>query len=135
MDGAALTEIRGLGRWSAFSNSGAKEAHGLQIDYVGIWNERTAPAKYVTTLRRALDEAGFGTTLIVAKDNNVSVCHEMLADPKLNDAVSVIGLHYPSDYIDPELEEHYLRLLHNSLQSIYSFVASQENPADQKMHQ
>ena len=28
---------------------GAKEARGLQIDYVGIWNERTAPAKYVTT--------------------------------------------------------------------------------------
>lgn len=84
---------------------GAKEAHGLQIDYVGIWNERTAPAKYVTTLRRALDEAGFGTTLIVAKDNNVSVCHEMLADPKLNDAVSVIGLHYPSDYIDPDTKK------------------------------
>ena len=52
-----------------------------------------------------MDEAGFGTTLIVAKDNNVSVCHEMLADPELNDAVSVIGLHYPSDYIDPDTKK------------------------------
>ena len=54
---------------------------------------------------------------------------------KISNPEKVFEAILTSDYIDPELEEHYLRLLHNSLQSIYSFVASQENPADQKMHQ
>ena len=84
---------------------GAKERHGLTIDYVGIWNERTAPTEYATTLRAALDDAGLEGTRIVAKDNNVSVCHEMLADPKFAEVVDVIGLHYPSDYIDPDTKK------------------------------
>ena len=29
----------------------------------------------------------------------------MLADPKFNDAVDVIGLHYPSDFIDPDTKK------------------------------
>ena len=54
---------------------------------------------------------------------------------KISNPEKVFEAILTSDYIDPELEEHYLRLLHNSLLSIYSFVAAHENPADQKMHQ
>lgn len=38
---------------------GAKEHHGLKIDYVGIWNERPYDIKYIETLRTVLNENGF----------------------------------------------------------------------------
>lgn len=79
---------------------GAKNRYGLHIDYVGIWNERSTGrmSRYVTTLRRMLDDAGFARTRIVGGDSNASVCSQMLSDSGLKRAVDVIGLHYPSDY-------------------------------------
>ena len=35
---------------------GAKQVHNLQIDYVGIWNERPYDVKYIKVLRKVLDE-------------------------------------------------------------------------------
>ena len=33
---------------------GAKREHGLDIDYIGQWNERDAPEAYGTALRKAV---------------------------------------------------------------------------------
>ena len=38
---------------------GAKEHHGLTIDYVGIWNERSYDVAYIKELRKVLNHNGF----------------------------------------------------------------------------
>ena len=45
---------------------GAKQVHGLDIDYIGEWNERNAPAPYNTALRQmvASDPLLSGTTCL-----------------------------------------------------------------------
>ena len=47
---------------------GAKKVHGLQIDFMGIWNEHSASSDWIVQLRGALDGAGFSSTKIVATD-------------------------------------------------------------------
>ena len=37
--------------------AGAKRVHNLTIDYIGQWNERTAPEAYATALRAAVAKA------------------------------------------------------------------------------
>ena len=49
---------------------GAKSVYGLDIDYIGSWNERGYDATYLKTLRTALDGAGFPNTKIIAADSN-----------------------------------------------------------------
>ena len=77
---------------------GAKAAHGLDIDYVGIWNESPSDATYVKMLRRTLDAAGFQATQIVAQDGGTQICTDIAADAEYAEAVGVIGLHYPNDF-------------------------------------
>jgi len=38
---------------------GAKTHHDLDINYIGIWNERPFDAEYIKTLRLMLDSSGF----------------------------------------------------------------------------
>ena len=77
---------------------GAKSAHGLDIDYVGIWNESPSDATYVKMLRKTLDDAGFNNTRIVARDGGADICNALAKDPEYAAAVDIIGLHYPSDF-------------------------------------
>ena len=56
---------------------GAKSEYDLDIDYVGIWNERASDATYVETLRKYLDEGGFRNTRIVAMDGSDAICDEL----------------------------------------------------------
>uniref|UniRef100_A0A8D0HR55 Galactocerebrosidase n=1 Tax=Sphenodon punctatus TaxID=8508 RepID=A0A8D0HR55_SPHPU len=74
---------------------GAKKYHYLDIDYVGIWNERSFDSKYIKVLRRALDKVGFKNIAIIAADGEWDIAREMLVDPYLNDAVQIVGAHYP----------------------------------------
>lgn len=63
-----------------------------------MWkNERDSDATYVKTLRQMLNSNGFQNTKIVAKDGNSQICDDLHEDQEYADAVSVIGLHYPSD--------------------------------------
>lgn len=80
--------------------SGAKKEYGLDIDFIGIWNERSSDAKYANSLRQTLDAAGFSKTKIVAKDGGADICTAMAKDPAYAKTVDIIGLHYPSDYKD-----------------------------------
>jgi galactosylceramidase len=80
---------------------GAKSQYKLDIDYVGIWNERDFNATYIKTLRGALDENGFSSVQIVAADSSFSgISTAMLKDPELNSSVSIIGAHYPGTVSD-----------------------------------
>ncbi len=74
---------------------GCARQHGLPISYLGGWNERGHDAAWYVQLRSALDSAGYGSVQIVADDSGWSVADDMAADASFNNAVSVIGAHYP----------------------------------------
>ncbi|XP_057673108.1 galactocerebrosidase [Corythoichthys intestinalis] len=75
---------------------GAKQFHGLNIDYVGIWNERNFDSKYIKLLRYTLDKNGLENVQIIASDNLWEpISQSLLLDPELRNAVDVIGAHYP----------------------------------------
>ena len=77
---------------------GAKQTHGLDIDYIGVWNERSSSAAYAVSLKKTLADAGFPNIKLVAKDGGADICATLQKDPAYADAVDIIGLHYPSDY-------------------------------------
>ncbi|RMB98842.1 hypothetical protein DUI87_25061 [Hirundo rustica rustica] len=74
---------------------GAKQYHDLDIDYIGIWNERAFSSKYIKVLRHYLDRLGLWNVGIIAADGDWSISKEMIVDPYLNDAIEVVGAHYP----------------------------------------
>ncbi|BBA95606.1 putative galactocerebrosidase [Actinacidiphila reveromycinica] len=74
---------------------GCAKQHGLDISYLGGWNERGHDAGWYVRLRAALDQAGYTSVQLVADDSGWQVADDMAADPAFNDAVSVIGAHYP----------------------------------------
>eukprot|EP00466_Bigelowiella_natans_P021206 jgi/Bigna1/91286/estExt_fgenesh1_pg.C_950041 len=76
---------------------GAKKLHGLDIDFLGIWNERPSDATYVMTLRKMLDARGFPNTRIVVADGGLDVCKDLATDPDYKRAVDVLGFHYPKE--------------------------------------
>ncbi|XP_075963105.1 galactocerebrosidase isoform X4 [Anarhichas minor] len=74
---------------------GAKQYHDLDIQYVGIWNERNYDSKYIKVLRNTLDKVGLTGVGIIAADGDWSIANSMLVDPYLNESVEAIGAHYP----------------------------------------
>ncbi|KAM8921299.1 galactocerebrosidase [Pelodytes ibericus] len=75
---------------------GAKQYHNLDIDYVGIWNERAFDTKYIKLLRYTLDKSGLERVGIIASDNLWQpISFWMLKDSELLTVVDVIGAHYP----------------------------------------
>ncbi|KAG5265338.1 hypothetical protein AALO_G00241180 [Alosa alosa] len=76
--------------------TGAKRSHGLDIDYVGVWNERPFDSKYIKLLRYTLDKNGLDKVKIIASDNLWEpIAFYVLQDEELSAAVDVIGAHYP----------------------------------------
>ncbi|KAF5894795.1 galactocerebrosidase isoform X1, partial [Clarias magur] len=75
---------------------GAKKHHDLDIDYVGIWNERSFNSKYIKILRYTLDKYGLERVKIIASDNLWEpITLFLLLDPELRSSVDVLGAHYP----------------------------------------
>ncbi|KAM4624713.1 galactocerebrosidase isoform 1-T1 [Polymixia lowei] len=75
---------------------GAKQYHNLDIDYVGIWNERNFDGKYIKLLRYTLDKSGLERVRIIASDNLWEpIALSLLLDQELSRTVDVIGAHYP----------------------------------------
>uniref|UniRef100_A0A4W5JGF8 Galactocerebrosidase n=1 Tax=Hucho hucho TaxID=62062 RepID=A0A4W5JGF8_9TELE len=75
---------------------GAKQYHDLNIDYVGIWNERNFDSKYIKLLRYTLDKSGLERVRIIASDNLWQpITYSVCVDQELAEAVDVIGAHYP----------------------------------------
>lgn len=77
---------------------GARRVHGLDIQYVGVWNETRADMGWIKRFRRTLDRNRLGHVQIVATDDTVNkwyIADVLKTDPELNRAVQVIGAHYP----------------------------------------
>lgn len=75
---------------------GAKAYHNLDIQYVGIWNETHYDVAWIKQLKGALQAAGLSTRIIAADQVNTwNIADDMTADPALNAAVDVVGVHYP----------------------------------------
>lgn len=81
-------------------------ANGTVVDYLGLWNEphwrgdNWGGASYTKSLRKALDAAGFGKTMIVAFNDAPQMTGAGGMDPTflsawaLCAAVDVLGYHY-----------------------------------------
>ncbi|MCF3961113.1 NPCBM/NEW2 domain-containing protein [Streptomyces fuscigenes] len=74
---------------------GCAKQHGLDIEYLGGWNERGHDAGWYVRLRSALDAAGYSRVRLVADDSGWDVADDMAKDPAFGKAVSIIGAHYP----------------------------------------
>uniref|UniRef100_A0A672SMA9 Galactocerebrosidase n=1 Tax=Sinocyclocheilus grahami TaxID=75366 RepID=A0A672SMA9_SINGR len=82
---------------------GAKQYHDLDIDYVGIWNERSFNSKYIKLLRYTLDKRGLERVKIIASDNLWEpITSVVFADKVLQDAVEILGVHYPGTNTVPK---------------------------------
>ncbi|XP_003408621.1 galactocerebrosidase [Loxodonta africana] len=78
---------------------GAKHYHNLDIDYIGIWNERTFDISYIKMLRKMLNHQGLERVKIIASDNLWEpISASMLLDSELLKVIDVIGAHYPGTY-------------------------------------
>jgi hypothetical protein len=78
---------------------GAKSAHGLDIRFTGIWNEKPYDSEWIKLLRRTLDANGLSSTKIVAadlyqKNEQWDIIKKFAADPQLDAAVYAVGVHY-----------------------------------------
>ncbi|XP_006164764.2 galactocerebrosidase isoform X2 [Tupaia chinensis] len=72
--------------------AGAKHYHDLDIDYVGIWNERAFDINYIKVLRKMLNYQGFQKVKIIASDNLWEpISASMLLDSELLKVIDVIG--------------------------------------------
>ncbi|MGW1160054.1 ricin-type beta-trefoil lectin domain protein [Streptomyces sp. NPDC002519] len=74
---------------------GCAKQHGLAIDYLGGWNERGYDVNWYIQLRAALNAAGYSSVQIVGDDTSWNVADDMATNSAFNDAISVIGSHYP----------------------------------------
>ena len=80
---------------------GAKQAKGLDIAYVGGWNERPFDANYVKTLRQVLDQHELTTKIVCCDEypgeggGQWKILDAMKSDPALNAAIAVVSVHYP----------------------------------------
>jgi hypothetical protein len=53
---------------------GARDVHGIFVDYIGCWNEQNCSKEHLQHLRKLLDSNGFEETKIVAKDGGWDIC-------------------------------------------------------------
>ncbi|WNV82990.1 ricin-type beta-trefoil lectin domain protein [Umezawaea sp. Da 62-37] len=75
------------------------KGHGLTISYLGGWNERGHDKTWYKNLRSALNARGYASVQIVGDDSGWDTADDMLADPAFNNAVGVVGSHYPCGYL------------------------------------
>ncbi|HUD99727.1 MAG TPA: LamG-like jellyroll fold domain-containing protein [Bryobacteraceae bacterium] len=78
---------------------GAKSAHGLDIAFTGVWNEKPYDSEWIKLLRRTLDASGLQSTKIVAadlyqQDEQWDIVKKFAGDPALDAAVYAVGVHY-----------------------------------------
>eukprot|EP01116_Phalansterium_solitarium_P024319 TRINITY_DN8883_c0_g1_i1.p1 TRINITY_DN8883_c0_g1~~TRINITY_DN8883_c0_g1_i1.p1 ORF type:complete len:826 (+),score=339.12 TRINITY_DN8883_c0_g1_i1:203-2680(+) len=85
--------------------SGALNTYGIEVDYIGIWNERNYDDTYIKTLRSTLDTNGFQNTKIVAPDGSWDIANDILNDPGMANAVHALGAHYPGMYSTSQAEK------------------------------
>ncbi len=79
----------------------AKRDYGLDIGYVGPWNEKVHNIAFIKELHRRLDAERLATKIVCCDEypgqgaGQWSIADEMLKDPELGGAIAAIGGHYP----------------------------------------
>ncbi|WP_263418245.1 glycoside hydrolase family 30 protein [Terriglobus albidus] len=77
------------------------QKQGLNIEYTGAWNERRPDYEWVKLLRTVLDQHGLKTKIVCCdmtpNSGMYTVLDKVNADPALDKAVDVIGVHYPAE--------------------------------------
>ncbi len=80
----------------------AHDVYGVDVNYIGIWNETRYDRAWIKSLKKALLDNnashGLNTHIVAADWFDWQLVNEMKADPALMAAVDVIGVHYPRDY-------------------------------------
>jgi galactosylceramidase len=79
---------------------GAKNYYNLDIDYIGIWNEKSWNKDYTLALKAAITTVGLKTK-IVGHDASWDVCDDLSKDSEWAAAIDVISAHYPGTEIKP----------------------------------
>ncbi|HXW14216.1 MAG TPA: galactosylceramidase, partial [Terriglobia bacterium] len=75
---------------------GAKKQHGLDINYVGIWNETNYDIGYIKLLKKTLLANGLATNVVAADlyENQWKITDDFKLDPELKKDVYAITAHY-----------------------------------------
>jgi hypothetical protein len=75
---------------------GAKKQHGLDINYVGIWNETNYDVGYIKLLKKTLVANGLTTNVVAADlyENQWKITDDFKLDPELKQDVYAISVHY-----------------------------------------
>ena len=74
----------------------AQSDHGLHIDYIGGWNESGWNKIWYEDLKKALISNGLTTKIVASDDAGWAVATDMKNDAAFNNAVDIIGSHYPA---------------------------------------
>lgn len=83
---------------------GAKKYYNLDIDYIGIWNEKPWNKGYTLSLKAAITKAGLKTKIVGHDSLGWSVCQDLSKDAEWAAAVDVIGAHYPAARMIPQCQ-------------------------------
>lgn len=79
----------------------AKRDYGLDIRYVGLWNEKVYDLAYLNELHRQLVHSHLSTGIVCCDEypgegaGQWAIADEMLKDPAIAQQVAAIGVHYP----------------------------------------
>eukprot|EP00933_Yihiella_yeosuensis_P030287 TRINITY_DN2394_c1_g4_i1.p1 TRINITY_DN2394_c1_g4~~TRINITY_DN2394_c1_g4_i1.p1 ORF type:complete len:991 (-),score=183.30 TRINITY_DN2394_c1_g4_i1:200-3172(-) len=75
--------------------------YGFEVDYMGIWNEEPWGATwYIWDLDKKIKETGLKTQLVLLdaiRGVDPGFLKEFSSDPKFQDMVAAVGLHYPCE--------------------------------------
>ena len=74
--------------------TGLRDVYGLDLDYVGIWNEAAYNKPYITALHRQLRAANLSTVIVASDDccgATWSICDALLNDEEFRAVVGVVG--------------------------------------------
>ena len=78
---------------------GAKDVHGLTIDYMAGWNESGYDKVWYLDFRKALDERNFGHIKVIAADDiGWAWIPDMVTNSAFATSFQIIGSHYPSGW-------------------------------------
>jgi galactosylceramidase len=87
---------------------GAKQYHGLEINYCGIWNETLHDSAWIKLLRKTLDAHGLAAVEIIGCDDYEEggrggwrIVDEFAKDTELKRAIGAVGVHYPNSQSTP----------------------------------
>src|SRR5581483_1966774 len=81
---------------------GAKSHYNLTIDYIGGWNEKCYNKAFYDALKSALQANHLPTQVVAADSVGWSVANAMVTDSTFNNAIDIVGVHYPCGYLKDE---------------------------------